>query len=295
MLYNLRMGKYIKYLLLLIVAMIWGSTFIVIKDSVAAFSPFSLIAGRFTVASLALGIILWNKKLNPLKFWKIGMISGVAQFMTFAPQAVGLQTTTPSNSAFVTGLFVVFTPIINLLFNRNKPNNKELLASIIAIIGLWILTGGIKYFNSGDFITILTAIAISLCLVLTKKALDMGSDPIALTFQQLLVTAIIGYLCVAVTGSRLLPPNPNTFFSMLYLGIMATFVAFFVQNSVMKSLDSNVVSIIVSTEPFFALLFSWGFGFEKFATLKLIGGVIMLFAIILPEIKIGSSKYLSRS
>lgn len=274
--------------------MIWGSTFIVIKDSVADFSPFSLIADRFTVASLALGIIIWNKKLNPLKFWKIGLISGVAQFMTFAPQAVGLQITTPSNSAFITGLFVVFTPMINLLFNRNKPNNKELLASIIALIGLWILTGGIQYFNAGDFITILTAIAVSVCLVLTKKALDMGSDPIVLTFQQLFVTAIIGYVCVAITGSQLLPPSANTFLSTLYLGIIATFVAFFVQNSVMKSLDSNVVSIIVSTEPFFALLFSWGFGFEKFAALKLIGGMIMLFAIILPEIKIRSSRYLSR-
>lgn len=279
------MKKYIKYLLLLMVAMIWGSTFIVIKDSVVDFSPFSLITGRFAVASLALGIILWSKQLNPLKFWKIGLISGIAQFMTFAPQAIGLQTTTPSNSAFITGLFVVFTPIINLLFNRSKPNNKELIASLIAIIGLWILTGGIKYFNSGDFITILTALAISVCLVLTKKALDMGADPITLTFQQLLVTAIIGYVCVVVTGSQLFPSNPNIFFSMLYLGIMATFVAFFIQNSVMKSLDSNVVSVIVSTEPFFALLFSWGFGFEKFAALKLIGGMIMLFAIILPEIK----------
>jgi len=62
-------------------------------------------------------------------------------------------------------------------------------------------------------------------------------------------------------------------------------VAFFVQNSVMKSLNSNIVSIVVSTEPFFALLFSWGFGYESFAILKLIGGLTMLFAIILPEIK----------
>lgn len=268
------------------VAAIWGSTFIVIKGSVDRYSPFSLIAGRFVIASIPLGILLWQKRLDPIKFWKIGLISGVAQFMTFAPQAVGLQTTTPSNSAFITGLFVVFTPIINLLFNRSKPNNKEIAASIIAIIGLWIITGGIQNLNSGDFITILTAIAISVCLVLTKMALDMGASPITLTFQQLFVTAILGFIGVIFTGSTLVSYDLNIFLAMLYLGIMATFIAFFVQNSVMKSLDSNLVSIIVSTEPFFALLFSWGFGFESFAVLKLVGGLTMLFAIILPEIKL---------
>lgn len=283
------MNKLFRYLLLLGVAVIWGSTFIIIKDTVSSYHPFALIASRFIVASLPLGFLLWKKKLNPLQFWKIGLTSGVAQFMTFAPQAIGLQVTTPSNSAFITGLFVVFTPIINLLFNRNKPNNKEIAASIIAIIGLWILTGGVLNFNSGDFITVFTAVAISVCIVLTKKALEMGANPITLTFQQLIVTAVIGYIGVVITKSQFIPSNPNIYFAILYLGIIATFVAFFVQNSVMKSLNSNVVSIIVSTEPFFALLFSWGFGYENFAILKLVGGLTMLFAIILPEIKIRDS------
>lgn len=264
--------------------MIWGSTFIVIKDSVATYSPFALIAGRFTIASIALGLIVWKRNLNPFAFIGIGVSSGVAQFMTFAPQAVGLQVTTPSNSAFITGLFVVFTPIVNLLFMRNKPRGIEWVASFVAIVGLWTLTGGVQNFNWGDFITILTAVAISVCLVLTKKALDQGADPTVLTFQQMGVSAVLGFFGSLVTGVSVVPQEFSIVLSIFYLGVMASFVAFYVQNSVMKSIDSNIVSIIVATEPFFALLFSWLFAFEGFAVLKLVGGLIMLFAIVLPEL-----------
>lgn len=267
------------------VAMIWGSTFIVIKDSVDGYSPFALIAGRFIIATVLIGAVVIHQKLNPFKYLLIGIIGGIAQFMTFAPQAVGLQTTSPSNSAFITGLFVVFTPILSFVFVKIKPKPIEVLASIIAITGLWILTGGVQNFSTGDFITILTAIAISACLIITKKALDLGVHPLVITFQQLLVTAVISLFIAVVTNAPLIPSNPNVFLSMLYLGVMATFLAFFIQNSVMKSLDSSLVSIVISTEPFFALLFSWAFSFEGFDVVKLIGGLIMLFAIILPELK----------
>jgi drug/metabolite transporter (DMT)-like permease len=266
------------------VAMIWGSTFIVIKDSVSKFDVFAIITLRFIVASIPLAFLIWKNKGNAFQNWQIGLLSGVAQFMTYAPQTIGLQTTSPSNSAFITGLFVVFTPIISFLFTRKLPKKKEVFASVIAIVGLWILTGGVQNFNYGDFITILTAVAISVCLVLTAKSLEKGTSSIVLTFQQMFVTAVLAGIIALVTHANFIASDTSVYLSILYLGIFASFIAFAVQNAVLKSLNANLVSIIIATEPFFALLFSWGFGFEIFNSMKLLGGIIMLFAIILPEL-----------
>lgn len=292
------MKKLINYLLLLFVALIWGSTFVVLKDTVQSVSPFTLITYRFALASLLLGFWVLIKKYNILINWKIGLISGFFQFMTFAPQTIGLQTTSASNSAFITGLFIVFVPLINFIFFRSKPKKIEIFAVVLSVTGLWILTGGIGNLIKGDLITIITAVSIAVVIVLSNISLKKGTNSIILTFQQLSVTALFGLLLGLFTKEDFIVGSINNLIPIIYLAIFASFICFALQNYIMKTVKPEIVSIIVGTEPVFALLIAWLFSYERYNGVKLIGGIIMFLAIILPEVfnlineRVSNKKYI---
>lgn len=279
-----------KYFLLLLVAAIWGSTFIVIKDSLTVFSPFALLTIRFFIASILLYIWVKAKGLNPLSFLKYGIITGIAQFLTYAPQTIGLKYTTPTNSAFITGMFVVFTPIFGLIINRRKLSRLDIVAILLAIFGLWIITGGISHLNVGDLVTLVTAMAIGLHIVLTVNALKKGADPMVITFQQLLITAIISFLLSLFLKESIFVSNPSSYLSLVYLGVFASFVAYGIQNTMLKTVNPVLAAIILSTEPLFALLFSWVLRYENFNVFKLFGGILILLAIVLPDLTTFLSK-----
>lgn len=285
----------LNYLSLVLTALIFGSTFIVIKDSVSVLDPFALLTLRFGVASIALYALVCIKKLKPSDHLGLGLITGVIQFLTYAPQTIGLQYTTPSNSAFITGLFVVFTPIISSIFFKKTLRTQDFIATIIALIGVWILTGGINALNIGDLITFVTAIAIATHILLTSRALEKGANAIVITYQQIVVTAVLSLVFAFILGESFISRGHNVYISILYLGIFASFIAYLFQNASLNKVNPILASIILSFEPFFALLFSWGFGFERFSIMKLLGGMLILVAFIVSEIEKGFVRKIFRS
>jgi len=124
------------YISLAFVGLIWGSTFIIVKDSLNSIGPFTLLTLRFIVASLVLYIIIKIKNLNIKDNWKWGLISGVAQFCTYVPQVIGLMYTTPINSAFITVAYIIFIPLAHVLLLKKIPRNIEFLSVAVAIAGL---------------------------------------------------------------------------------------------------------------------------------------------------------------
>jgi drug/metabolite transporter (DMT)-like permease len=269
---------------LLAVAAIWGSTFIVVKDVANEVDPFVLLTWRFAIASVLLLIIIKFKKKDPLSFLKWGVLTGVIQFMTYAPQAVGLKYTSASNSAFITGLFIMFVPIAEFIINKRKPQKKDIIVTVVALIGLWILTGGINQMNFGDVVTLITAAAIGFYIVVSAKALDKGAGALEITFQQTSVVMLISLTISIFRDTELIIKDPQIIASAFYLAIFGTVIAYVVQNRALERLTPIMVSLIVSTEPFFALLFAWVFSFESFDPIKLLGGCIIVTAILIGEI-----------
>ena len=274
----------IAYLSLLFVGIVWGSTFIVVKDSLTFIDPFVIITLRFIVASVILYAIVRIKKLNIADHIKLGIISGTVQFCTFVPQVVGLKYTSPTNSAFITGLYILFVPLARYLLQKKLPKKSELLACIVAITGLWIMTGGVHNLNIGDWITFGTAIAIAFYITISAIAVKKGANPIVLTFHQMWVTAALGGICALLRHSHFYTPNYSVYLSMIYLGIFASAIGFLIQNIMLKKVNLIIASILLGTEPLFALIFSWILKYEPIHVTKIIGGLVIFSAIILPDI-----------
>ena len=136
------MKKSYANILLVIVTIIWGGGFIATDGALDALSPFYIMMIRFMGAAILPSCILCFKKLKNLEgyIWRRGLFAGALLFLAFSFQTIGLQYTTPSKNAFLTAVNVVMVPYLLWLYMRKKPNQKEVLASIVCVIGIAFLT-----------------------------------------------------------------------------------------------------------------------------------------------------------
>lgn len=149
---------------LVFVSLIWGSSFIIVKDTLIYLNEYFLLFVRFAIATGILGLYLLLKKINPFKYdiLKEGAILGLILFIGLGTQTIGLKYTTATNSAFITGLYIVLTPIFTVLLFKKYPKVWNIFAVILATLGLFLLTfdNALGFtFNFGDLITLLTAAA----------------------------------------------------------------------------------------------------------------------------------------
>jgi drug/metabolite transporter (DMT)-like permease len=176
-------------------ALIWGATFFVVKDTLASVHPVTLVAFRFLIAAgLLFPIVLVKKAV--CRYIKEGFVLACFLSIGFLTQTWGLKYTTASNSGFITGLFVLFVPIsLFFLFSR-RVSKVQWFICFIAVIGLWILTGGIKGLNIGDLLTLICAPAFALQLVCVDRYVSKKADLLSLAFHQFWMT---GLMCLAIS------------------------------------------------------------------------------------------------
>jgi drug/metabolite transporter (DMT)-like permease len=266
-------------------AFIWGSTFIIVKSSVESFSPVLLVGLRFTLAAIFMlfPILILKKKL--FSNIKQGLILGFFLWLLYISQTIGLKYTSASNSGFITGLFILFVPILGFLFFRIHPRINKLIAVIVSLIGLWILTGGIVNMNLGDLLTLLTAFAYAMQLLFADRLSKRNMDPYTLNFQQFLVTGVLSLVISIFQGFSFSVDNSKVLFSIIFLAIFPTFSAFLIQLKAQKFTSPTKVALIFALEPVFAAIFAWTFGNEEFIWTKAVGGLLIFLGMILSEIK----------
>ncbi|HEV2685570.1 MAG TPA: DMT family transporter, partial [Actinomycetota bacterium] len=174
-----RIETYRWELALIGVAVIWGATFTVVKDAVERMPPFLFIGIRFTLAAVVLAISGAFKGLTKREA-QLGVITGLALFAGYAFQTVGLQYTTASNAGFITGMFVVFTPIIGAFVFRRLPSTAASLGVILAAGGLVLLAMPSGFhLRKGDALEVMTAITFAVHILLIAR---LGKDIPALRF-----------------------------------------------------------------------------------------------------------------
>jgi len=277
---------------LLGIVIIWGSTFAIIKGVIDQIPTFTFLAYRFLLAVLILYLIFWKRiKENIDKtILKKGSLIGIFLFMGYAFQTVGLKYTTATKAGFITGLSVVLVPIISHFFIKEKINRNSVIGVILAFIGLWFLNYSSSFsFNFGDFLVLLCAVSFALHIIsvgLYAKKVDY----IPLVIVQL-ATVFVSCLLIAIIFERPalhLSYSFDIWWAIILTGIFATALAFYMQNRFQRYSTATKTAIIFSGEPIFAAVFAYLLLGEKVGLIAWIGGLLIIFGMIISQSKFKS-------
>jgi drug/metabolite transporter (DMT)-like permease len=261
-------------------AAIWGSTFFIVKDSLRFISPTMLVGYRFTLAAAILAAYLLYRKQPLFRNLKQGLFMGIFLWLLYITQTIGLKITTASNSGFITGLFVAFVPIFAFFLFKKRPTYFGLAAVLLSILGLWLLSGGLKELNAGDILTLAAAMTYAIHILLADRYLKSGTDPYALCFQQFAFVGVLSLVLGAFETNPLIPQNSSVIGIVLFLAIFPTLSAFVIQLVAQKFVSPLRVSLIFAFEPVFAALFAWTAGGELFRPERALGGLLIFVAMI---------------
>ena len=293
------MKKYLPETLLMVNTLIWGVTFVIVKSALTDISPLLFISIRFLFATLILIPFAFKffKKVNK-KTLLGGVLLGFLYFAGFSTQTVGLNYTSATKSAFITGTFIIFTPLFQILIETKTPAKGVSIGVILAIIGLIFLTSKEnsliavfteinESFNIGDFLTLLCAVFFSLYIVYLD-IISKESDYKPLVFLQISITGICGLLfslLFTVWEVEKIQFNfsYNLLFAIIYTSVFATVITTTLQTKYQKFVTPSVAGIILSFEPIFAALFAFFMLSEKISNFGLIGCLLIFWGLLVSE------------
>ncbi len=285
---QLRARKIFYSALLLLVGMIWGVAFVVVKDMTAVVPPLYLMAFRFSI-SFAVGVLLCALKRVRVTKRALtdGVFLGLAFYLAYALQTYGVEYTTAGKNAFLTAIYMILVPFLSFLFFRTKLNPLHLFGAAVAIVGVGLLTlGGEGGVNFGDVLTILCSIAFAVQILLMSRFVAR-SDAMLLNAVQLGVVALLSWLTAPVLDGRMsevVTFSSGMWLGLLYLGLFSTFFAEAVQLFALKVLQPVVATILMSTESVFGVLASAVFLGERMTPRMLLGCALTFAAVILVEL-----------
>ncbi len=266
------------------VAVVWGATFVMVKDAVESYPLFSFLGLRFAIAVVAF-LLLFPRAVRLLdaRTWGVGLIAGGLLCAGYVFQTWGLQGTTASKAAFITGMFVVITPAMQAVILRSMPRRATLFGVAAAVLGLWLLSGASTGgWNAGDTRVLLCAVAYS-AHIIVLGGIGKRHDPLALTLVQLLTTAVVcGAIALAIEPFAL-PTTSEVWVALLVTGVLASAVAFAVQTYAQRHIPPARTALILISEPAFGGFFGWLAG-EALGVSGLVGAALILVGMIAAEV-----------
>ncbi len=280
-------NRYVADGLLLSVAFIWGTTFALVKEAIENVDVFVFLSQRFLLSGIFLGIICYAKRgIFNYTVLKQGFVLGLFLFGAFAFQTIGLKFTTASNAAFITGLNVVLVPICELIICKKRVGAHIWIGVTLAIVGLFLLTtNGEMYLNSGDIIVLGCAVCVALQVVFTD-IYTRKTDILWLTTIELMTVGLISTAITVLTGKEVLHYYSGTGYALIVCVFFATIFAFLIQTSVQRYTSSSHVAIMLCMEPVFASVFAYFYARELLGTWGIVGGILVLFAMLVSELGI---------
>ncbi len=273
-------------------ALIWGSTFVLVKDALADISVFVYIAIRFALAAAVLAL-LFRRSLRQLDRHVVWAGAQIGFFMLggYVFQTAGIQFTTPSKAAFITGCSVVLVPVLLTFFGRSI-NFWIWSGAAAALVGLYLLTvppEGLGALNRGDVLVFLCAIMFALHIIFIGRQVERHSVG-ALVFLQIATTAVLSTLLVPVfAATKLDAPRLSwtaiLLFAILITSLGSTVIGFSLQVWAQKHTSSSHAAILFSLEPVFAAITSWWLAHERLSSRSLAGAALIFVGILLAELK----------
>lgn len=272
---------------LFIAALIWGSSFFIVKNAVDVFPPNILLGIRFTVGCLLLALIFW-KKLKVLNFsylWQ-GSILGVLLFTAYCTQTIGITDTTPGKNAFLTAAYCVLVPFLFWITEKRRPDLYNFAAAFLCLTGIGLVSlDGNFSIRFGDALTLVGAFFYAAHIIAVAR-FSRGKDPVLLTVVQFGAAAVCSWVLGLATEPFPTVVTLNAVLGVAYLAVFATTAALLLQNVGQKYADPSSAAILLSLESVFGVAFSMVFYHEKL-TLRLGAGFLLIFAaVILSETKL---------
>lgn len=273
---------------LLIVAIIWGSGFVASALALQMFTTNQILALRFTIAFVISLIIFWKDLKSITKEnIKYGLIIGIFLFLAFMFQTLGLEHTTASKNAFLTAINIVIVPFLSYFILKEKIKKQEILGSVIALIGIALISfdgNAIGNLNKGDILTLVCAAFFALQIFYTDHYVK-NTKPGIIMIGQMGMAALLSWIYVAISKDFLFDVSMKKLYPVLYLGIVSTMVAYGIQTWSQKMVDSTESAIILSTEAFFGMLASIVLLGEEVSSYLYIAGILIFTGILIVQIK----------
>lgn len=294
------MKKYTGEIALVFNTLIWGGTFALIKNALTDISPTLFVGLRFGLATLIFLPFVYKHLCNANKQTLIaGSVLGLFYFSGFVTQTFGLSLTTATKSGFITGIFIIFIPVLQFFIEKRIPKWFNILGVGFVLVGLVMLSskGNNVFeffrqigsdFNIGDLFTLICALLFAFQVVyvdiFTKKY-----DYLPMVFMQLLITALGGIFFSIILSSSGIETikftiNLNVVGAILYTSIFASIIATIVQLKYQKMVSPTKAGIIFSIEPIFSAVFAYFLLSEKISNFGLIGCVLIFFGLIASEV-----------
>lgn len=265
---------------LLAVAAMWGISFVWMKDILDQQDVYSFLVSRFFVAAFIMLAArpMLLKRLNQELLSK-GSIIGIALGLGYIFQTLGLDRTTPAITGFITGLYVVLTPLIAGLLLRERLNFQAWIYIALATFGLAVLSVRGWSVGSGEFLVLVSAFLFAAHILLLSRW-SKNFDAYALTFVQLTTCAVVSAIPASINGFTA-PPDAQVWFVVLFTAVFATFFAFVIQTWAQARISATKVAVILTMEVVFAALFSVALGAEPLTLRIVIGGSMVLIAMLM--------------
>ncbi|MBC2656867.1 DMT family transporter [Pseudomonas sp. MSSRFD41] len=272
---------------LVLITMIWGGTFLLVQQAMGVSGPMFFVGLRFAAAAAIVALFSWSR-LRGLTLFELraGSFIGVAIMLGYGLQTVGLQTIPSSQSAFITALYVPFVPLLQWLFMGKRPGLLPSLGIMLAFTGLMLLSGpnGASLdFSPGEIATLISTVAIAAEIILISSFAGRV-DVRRVTVVQLAVTSVLAFAMVLPTGETL--PEFSWLLLVIALGLGASSAAIQVaMNWAQQSVSPTRATLIYAGEPVWAGIVGRIAG-ERLPALALLGGAMIVLAVIVSELKI---------
>lgn len=271
-------------LALLGVGFVWGAAFVLMKDAIVLQPYMDFLATRFTIAAIAMILL---RPVVSLRFEagdiRYGALIGVVLAFGYITQTIGLDMTTAATSGFLTGLYVVFTPLIAWLFTRQKVSGKVALGVMFSIVGMGIFSGAASSteFQLGQIWLVVCAVLYAVHILLLGHY-GKTRNSYRFAMLQIVFVALVTWGFALVDGYQP-PPNFEVWFAVLFTALLSTVLAFWIQTWAQTLLDPARVALLITSEVIFTALLAIGLGQEPLTLAIVVGGGMMLTAMLIVE------------
>ncbi|WP_027410515.1 DMT family transporter [Anoxybacteroides tepidamans] len=271
--------------MLFVVTIFWGSSYLFMKMGLGSVQPFALIAWRFSIAFLLSAFIFRKRLLRiDIKTFKSAVILGTLLFLVFAFVTVGVQSTSTSHAGFLVSLTVIFVPLFSAVFFKKKPEKRVIVGVFLAMVGIGFLTLNHELVISyGDVMCMLTAVCYAFHIIATEQ-LTKNVDSLALGVLQLGVCGGLSLVCSLLLEAPAFPSDSASWIAILALSVLCSAIGFVVQTVAQKYTSAAHTGLIFSLEPVFAALFGYLFLGEMLSAKGYVGAALVLIGVIYAQL-----------
>ncbi len=266
------------------IAAVWGLTFVMVQDAIELLPTMAFLGYRFVPAALLVALIFRRRLLAlPAAGWRAGALMGIFLTAGYILQTLGLEETTASNAGFITGLFVVLTPVMAAAFLRDRIGAPAWAAAVVSAVGLYLLSGSGELNLRGDGLVLLCAVSFAAHILVTARAVgryDVG----ALVVVQLAVCGVVCLAIAAIAGQLEEPRGTTVWSALIVTSLVASALGFFVQTFAQQHAPPARTALILASEPAFAGLFGYLLAGDRLSTTAVLGAVLIMVAIVAVEI-----------